>query len=602
MQISRVYSNMPHIFHAVDFNFGERAGLLNVILGEVKSPKDMRKDSHNLGKTTFLHVIDFLLLKGWSQEHFFYKHRDRFDGFVFYIEIALIDGGFATIQRSVSAPAKVALTRHVQGNQDFSDLTDEEWEHPDLSVSEAVRLLDAWLDLRILKPYNYRMAITYFLRSQGDWSDELQLQKFQAGRDIYWKPFIAHLFGFDQTLIIRKYELDESISKLKQLQTDQQSAVQLNEDDLPGLIAKIEVLEQQVNELENQLDNFQFDNEEKRIVTDLVGAVEQEISTLNQLIYNLRYDIRQIDDSLSHKDKFDLKEIEGIFNEANLHFPSQLKKGYTELVEFKKKVTQERNGALKKRRKELLGDLEQAEENKKTLDMRREWQLRFLRNTDTFEKFKVLQKDLATQRASVVYLDEQRKKLEIVAETARQVRADERERGRIVDEIKAMMSKNTPIYEKFKRIFNEYCQRVLKHEGMFFFRVNTNNNVDYELTLGLSGHKGATSSQGEGTTYKKLVCALFDLALLKVYEDLPFFHFVYHDGIFEASDNRIKIAFLDLVREQTSTGKLQYIMTAIETDLPRSDEDDVIRFNSDEIILRLHDTGQDGRLFKMSEF
>jgi hypothetical protein len=37
-----------------------------------------------------------------------------------------------------------------------------------------------------------------------------------------------------------------------------------------------------------------------------------------------------------------------------------------------------------------------------------------------------------------------------------------------------------------------------------------------EEGLGLLGQTGKESSQGEGTSYKKLVCALFDLALLKV--------------------------------------------------------------------------------------
>ena len=86
------------------------------------------------------------------------------------------------------------------------------------------------------------------------------------------------------------------------------------------------------------------------------------------------------------------------------------------------------------------------------------------------------------------------------------------ERGRVVDEIKAMLEKPTVIYERFRRIFNEYCQKVLNHEGIFFFYVNSNNNLDYEISLGLAGQTGAVSSQGDGTSYKKIVCALFDLS------------------------------------------------------------------------------------------
>lgn len=602
MQLSRMYSNFPDVFSPIAFNHGAEANRLNVVLGEVKHPKDRKKDSHNLGKTTLLLLIDFMMLKGWSQENFLYRHRDRFENFVFFLEIALNNGGYATVRRSVASPTRIALARHDEPDQDFNEVADDAWDHPDLPIDEAIKLLDAWLDLRTLKPYDYRKALTYFLRAQGDWTDELQLQKFQAGRDLYWKPFVAHLFGFNQTPIERKYELDDQIQKLQEKQNEQQAEVQFKEEDLPKLTAELSVLHQHVEDLEAQLDAFRFDDEERRIMRELVESTEQEIAALNQQIYDARYDIGQIDSSLSHKDKFDLSEVQSIFAEAQLHFPTQLKKQYEDLVEFKKKVTQERNAALRKRRKELAADLLVSEERKAQLDLHRVQRLKVLRSTDTFEKFKALQKDVAKQRAQLVYLEEQRKKLEVVVEIARQVREAERDRGRVVDEIKAMLAKPTVIYERFTRIFNEYCQKVLNHEGLFFFHVNSSNNLDYKISLGLAGQKGVASSQGEGTSYKKLTCALFDLALLRVYEEIPFFHFVYHDGILEALDDRKKLAFLEVVRDQVSSRKLQYIMTVIASDLPRNDKGQVVGFADDEIVLRLHDGGPDGRLFKMAEF
>jgi uncharacterized protein YydD (DUF2326 family) len=130
------------------------------------------------------------------------------------------------------------------------------------------------------------------------------------------------------------------------------------------------------------------------------------------------------------------------------------------------------------------------------------------------------------------------------------------------------------------------------------FGGNTSGNFDYTIGLGQPGQTGKTSSQGEGTSYKKLVCALFDLALLKVYEHASFFHFVYHDGIFEGLDDRKKLALLEVVREQISSKTTQYILTLIASDLPREDA----LFSEDEVVLRLHDAGADGRLFKMAEF
>ena len=189
-----------------------------------------------------------------------------------------------------------------------------------------------------------------------------------------------------------------------------------------------------------------------------------------------------------------------------------------------------------------------------------------------------------------------------MAELARQLREKERDRGRVIDEMKAMVLRPSPVYSRFADIFNEYCRRVLNHEGLFFFKINASGNFDYSIDLSLQGQSGVASSQGEGWTYKKIVCALFDLALLKTYEDAPFFHFVYHDGIFESLDDRKKLALLDVVREQIANKKTQYILTLIDTDIPRNANGSRIQFGLDEVILRLRDGGAEGRLFKMPEF
>ena len=39
------------------------------------------------------------------------------------------------------------------------------------------------------------------------------------------------------------------------------------------------------------------------------------------------------------------------------------------------------------------------------------------------------------------------------------------------------------------------------------------------------------TSEGKGTSYKKMLCAAFDMAVLETYADKSFYRFVYHDGI-----------------------------------------------------------------------
>ena len=57
MKISRIYSNKN--FKNITFNLTG----LNIISGKIFNPKNMESDSHNLGKSILVDVIDFILLK-----------------------------------------------------------------------------------------------------------------------------------------------------------------------------------------------------------------------------------------------------------------------------------------------------------------------------------------------------------------------------------------------------------------------------------------------------------------------------------------------------------------------------------------------------------
>ena len=143
MQIGRIYSNNAQVFTPIDFNCRDLAARLNIIYGEVHHPKDQKKDSHNLGKTTLIHLIDFLLLKGMSPDQFLAKNIGRFEKFVFFIEVALNAGDYATIRRGAADPNKIALKRHSERELDLSAAPDDQWNHVDMSRDEASRLLDA---------------------------------------------------------------------------------------------------------------------------------------------------------------------------------------------------------------------------------------------------------------------------------------------------------------------------------------------------------------------------------------------------------------------------------------------------------------------------
>ena len=212
MQIERITSNQPDVFVPIAFNAGDEARTLNVVFGDVRRPKDGRTDSHNLGKTLLIDVIDFLFLSSVDKNHLFVRHRERFEGMVLFMELRLSPSEFVGIRRSIDEPSRIDLVRAETSLGDRVHEPDLSWTHTGVTFDRARELLDGWFAFSTLGGYGYRKAITYFLRSQRDWSDELQLQKFLAGADRDWKPFVGQLFGYDHDKLRRKYDLDAEMS------------------------------------------------------------------------------------------------------------------------------------------------------------------------------------------------------------------------------------------------------------------------------------------------------------------------------------------------------------------------------------------------------
>jgi uncharacterized protein YydD (DUF2326 family) len=107
---------------------------------------------------------------------------------------------------------------------------------------------------------------------------------------------------------------------------------------------------------------------------------------------------------------------------------------------------------------------------------------------------------------------------------------------------------------------------------------------------------GPDPSEADGTSYKKLLCVAFDLAIVRAHLEGAFPRFVFHDGIFELLDPRPKTNLLNSVRAYTDLG-IQSIITVMDFELPTSEEDSDAGLNEDDIILRLHDDGEQGQLF-----
>lgn len=595
MKLSRLYSNKPSQFEPVEFRTG-----LNVVLGEIRLPQNRDKDTHNLGKTTLGRLLDFAFLATRDTKFFLFKHLELFKEFVFFLEIELMDASYVTVRRSVEEATKISFKKHRANHQDFSALPASEWDHLDMPFERARELLDGLLDWRALKPWSYRKGLGYLLRSQDDFRDVFHLRKFASGH-ADWKPFLSHVLGFDAKLVALHYEKEDELAKKQATALTIQTELGGSVEDISKIEGILLLKQREAEKKQKLLDAFDFRAQDKDSTKHLVDGIDKRIAALNAERYSFNQNRKKILASLEEDQiLFNPEEAQRIFEEAGVLFSGQIKKDFQQLIAFNKAITDERRAYLQDEFAEIETELKRVNAELNTLGKKRSDTLSFLSGTDVFNKYKRVADEMVTLRADITSLERQREFLHRLQELRTEIRALSEERGHLQTQIEENVEKQnsdkTSLFSTIRLFFNEIVEDVIDRKALL--SVSPNHKGHLEFKAEILDESGNATSADMGHTYRKLLCIAFDMAVLRAHLDQRFPRFVYHDGVFESLDDRKKESLLMVIRRYADLG-IQPIITLIDSDLPVRTELDSTVFDGDEIVLRLHDEGDQGRLFKM---
>lgn len=594
MKLSRLYTNQPALFEAVDFNVG-----LNVVIAEIRLPENRKKDTHNLGKTTFGRLIDFCLISGRDPKFFLFKHDQLFATFVFFLELELIDGSYVTVRRSVAEASKVAFKRHHARSQDFSALPDRQWDHSDVPFDRAKDLLDGVLDLRALKPWDYRKAVAYLLRSQDDYRDVFQLRG--GYKHVDWKPFLAHDIGFNGPQVEALYKKEAEL-------TEKQNAANSIRAELGGTVEDVSKIEgmlllkqKDAQRKEALLNAFDFRKADKDKTKQIVDDVDSRVADLNAERYSLSLNKKKLNSSLEEEEiLFSPEEAQKLFAEAGVLFPGQLKKDYEQLISFNRAITDERRQYLLEERAEIDGRLKQLNAELAELGKRRSELLAFLTDTDSFAKYRQYTEELVSLKVDINALERQRGFLHRLQEMRAEIRHLSDEKGRIQTlvevDVERQDSDNHSLFSSIRVFFSDIIEEVINRKALLSVAPNQHGHLEFRAEI--LDETGNATSADAGHTYRKLLCVAFDMAVLRAHLPQRAPRFVYHDGVLESLDDRKKVNLLAVVRQYAELG-IQFVITLIDSELPAQGSGEEPLFAADDVVLKLHDEGPDGRLFKM---
>ncbi|NLU40159.1 MAG: DUF2326 domain-containing protein [Bacteroidales bacterium] len=596
MKLSKLYCNQPG-FQNIQFNLNG----INVVYADVKTDIKEKKNQHDLGKTKIAELIDFLFLKKINKDHFLLKHeKEHFQNHVFYLEILLNSGQYLTIKRAAKNNTKISFAVNDASTNEFRPPFS--WEFPDLTIEKARKQLAEYLSLDFFsnKSYDYRKALSYSLRTPpDDYSDVYQLSKFQ-GQHIFWKPFMFDLLGFDGTLLELKYQNDEQIKEINKFIDNLKREYSIRVDDRDDYVAQMQDIEKEVRDTEQQLDRFNFYEQDKELVKRGIEDIETSISQLNSTAYNLNYEIDRLRKSLKNKFAFDLNKVDKVFRESQILFPDQLKQDYANLIDFNNKLTIERNKLLKSSLGKKSSELSEINNQLQTLNKRKEELLSFIQDTDSFKKFKNHQKNLVKTEGQLFSIKEKINKIDTIIQKEENIKGLEEAIQGTVLQLKQLYgsTEKNMRYSEIRTKFSEYYKTIMDESAHLSWKINSSNNVDFvppKVHSKLDEQK--ETAKDEGNTYKKLLCVAFDLAILTSYNSESYFRFVYHDDVLSQQDNGIKNRLIELIKTLTSQYDLQYVLSAIKADLPLDENDEIVYFDDKDVILRLHDRDESGTLF-----
>lgn len=569
------------MFKPIQFGDG-----LNIIFGDLdkkEAPEDGKENEHNLGKTSLLNLVDFLLLKELKKGNVFSDYKKKFNGWIFFLELELNKGGYLTIRRGVDENTKISFKEHSVPYQDFT--REVNWDVENISIGakekSAKDVLNQYLQIDLPDNYQYRAFLSYLMRDQYDYSNIFQPSKYK-GVHATWKGFLFKLMGFDDALVYDKSKIDGLIKSQKTVLNEEQ--YRSDSSKLEELKLAIEAKEIEADEARKKMDSFDFYSGENAIDKKIVEELESKISQLNQEKHSNNFRIKKIVDSQKTDiNDIDFSDIKQVFDEVKVFFPDELERSYEEVINFSKTITSERNKHLSDELKQLKKSSQEINRELQVLNKERIELLSILNESDSLEKYKSYQSLALKTEKDIAELKAQLERADLVKQYQNSIDVLESESKEVAKNIGEAIGDGSEEYKEIRTLFLEIYKQIMGFNALLIVSQNQYGNVDFDAKV--MGSDDDLTGKGSGYTSKKILCACFALAVVIYKIDKSFYKFIFHDGLLESWGNGPKEEFIKIVREFGESYGLQYIITMIRSDLPPD-----FSFNDGEIVRTLDES------------
>ena len=492
---------------------------LNLVLDVTTG--DSQDSGNNVGKTTFLRVIDYCL---GGNKGSLYKDREfkrenkkltkilKEERFEFHLSLRDRVGKTYLITRTFSGKSSINDKQFIKS--DFIEelkkiLFDDINNRPTFGelMNKFIRIEDYQLNNTL-----------YFLHQTTD----------QA---VYESIFL-YLFGFKENQLFQKKRKD--IDEYKSLE----KSIGSFEINVEEIEQQLNLINSNINDLKEAKSKFKFSSSSEKELGKLqnlqekISKLKLDISKINlKMSLNLE-SLKQLEQSISN---IDPAFISNIYNQAALELP-KLNKKFDEVVTFYNGMIRSKSSFIKKSidnlRKEVL-PLER--ELKEFLDeesniLQSMSQLLSLGEYDSLNsRLQDLYRDKGNREGQIQTLTKLSLRLKEISESLFETN----------QKIQIFLDQFRENIKEFNLIFSDYSNKLYS-EQYYIIPKATKNNFTSHILLDIGN-----LTENVGTGKKKAQISSFDLAYLKYTSDkhLKMPSFVLHDQIEVIHENQIKTLF-----------------------------------------------------------
>ena len=543
MMLKKFYSDPRRI--DIEFHNG-----INIVCAD-KTEKSKDTDTRNgTGKSTLLHLIDYCFMAKPMEKII---ESEEFQKFTFTIEFVDNKNNLYKIRRSIKEPEKILIAVN---SDDFEEKTIED-------TIGLLRKIMFGLPEKEKDPLTFRTLMNAVMRDEEDGFSKKTFYQY-----CYWPKYMSdavnlHLIGLDyrnpiekDKLIKKKNEFGKIIFGLtKELEKK-------GLEKKAALKSQKVIIDNDIQKRKKQIDEFKVHSEYEKIQFE-ANRLTRNLNELQNHIFVIRETVGEYEESLSEEIEFNIDDLESLYKSLEIHFKDELKKEFSDITNFHKRLIENRNNYLAEEIKKLKEAEQKLNEKSIDFDEKRSQLFQILQTHGALSEYNKILERLDGLKKGSNQLGHYIEMHDEIAEYNKEKQEATNNIATNNSKSEEIISKSEEIISKIVLIFEEIFQSLVNVSGILSIGIKDKYKVDDHIfEFSIKSERDGCPGIGRTKIFS------YDMALLfyniEIGREYPYF--IIHDGIFNGVDPRTVINAFNYLDKKSEDTSFQYII-AINTDL-----------------------------------